>query len=56
MRQFARALQIAAMLLLPLAMILEIAHSITVGRMLQAWVIGICLFGIGRIVEGYLRV
>ena len=55
MRQFARALQIAAMLLLPLASILEIAHSITLGRMLQVWVIAICLFGIGSIAERYLR-
>lgn len=55
MRQFARGLQIVALALLPLGMILQIAGSISVGRMLILLVAGFSLFYIGRIVEGYMR-
>jgi len=55
MRQLARGLQIIAFFLLPLAMILQIANSISVGQMLILCVTGFCLFYIGRIVEGFLR-
>ena len=44
-----------ALLLLPLAMILQIANSISVAQMLMLLVAGFSLFYIGRIVEGYLR-
>ncbi|HEV3341852.1 MAG TPA: hypothetical protein VG125_15910 [Pirellulales bacterium] len=55
MQQFARGLQIVALLLLPLGMILQIAKSISVGQMLMLLVAGLSLFYIGWIVEGYLR-
>jgi hypothetical protein len=52
MRQLARAMQIAALILLPLSMILQVARAVTVGQMLIAMVAGFCLFWIGRILEG----
>ncbi|MGH7135123.1 MAG: hypothetical protein ACREHD_05240 [Pirellulales bacterium] len=52
MRRLARAMQIAALVLLPLSMILQLAHAVTEGQMLMAMVAGICLFGIGRILQG----
>ena len=55
MQQFARGLQIVALILLPLSMILQIAEAISVGRMLIVMVAGFSLFWLGRIVEGYLR-
>lgn len=55
MQQFARGLQIVALILLPLSMVLQVAEVITVGRMLMMMVAGFSLFWIGRIVEGYLR-
>lgn len=55
MRQFARGLQIVALLLLPLGMMLQVANTISVGKMLVLLVAGFCLFYIGRILEGYLR-
>jgi hypothetical protein len=55
MQQFARGLQLVALLLLPLGMILQIANSISVGQMLMLLVAGFSLFYIGRIVEGYVR-
>lgn len=55
MKSLARGLQIVALVLLPLAMILQAAERVTVGQMLTLWVAGASLFWIGRIVEGYAR-
>lgn len=55
MPQFARGLQLVALLLLPLGMILQIADRMSVGHMLMLMVAGFCLFWIGRIMEGYLE-
>lgn len=55
MRQLARAMQIAALVVLPLSMLLQAARAVTVGQMLAVLVAGFCLFWIGRILEGYLR-
>ena len=41
-------------LLLPaFAIILELNHTISLGQMLMMLVASVCLFGIGRILEGY---
>ena len=37
----------------PLAMVLQLSESISLGQMLTILVASVCLFGIGRIVEGY---
>lgn len=55
MRQLVRAVQMIALVVLPLSMLLQAASAITVGQMLTVMVAGLCLFWIGRIVEGYLR-
>ena len=46
-------MQKGSLLLLPLAIVLELAHAISLGQMLVALVFFGSLFGIGRIVEGY---
>ncbi|HVX16003.1 MAG TPA: hypothetical protein VHC22_32765 [Pirellulales bacterium] len=53
MYKIARTMQVASLMLLPLSMMLQIAHRLTVGQMLIVMVAGFCLFWIGRIVEGY---
>ncbi|HET6884341.1 MAG TPA: hypothetical protein VFI31_29585 [Pirellulales bacterium] len=55
MRQIARAMQLTALVLLPLSMVLQVARALTVGQMLVAMLAGFALFWIGRILEGYLR-
>ena len=41
-------------LILPaFAIILELNHTISLGQMLVVLVASVCLFGIGRILEGY---
>ncbi len=41
-------------LILPaFAIILELNHTISLGQMLMVLVTSVCLFGIGRILEGY---
>ena len=59
MRSFGRSLQFFALVLLPLAMLLELSGSLGRGRgiadMLLLLGLGISCFGIGRIVEGYAR-
>lgn len=46
-------MQKGSLLLLPLAIVLELAHAISLGQMLVGLVFFGCLFWIGRIVEGY---
>lgn len=57
MQQFARGLQMVALVLLPVGMILQFAFadSISVKHLLMLLVSGLSLFYIGRILEGYLR-
>ena len=38
----------------PLSIVLQLASSISQGQMLTMLVASVCLFGIGRIVEGYV--
>jgi hypothetical protein len=35
------------------AIILELNHVISLGQMLMVLVVSVCLFGIGRILDGY---
>ena len=53
MRPLGRGLQLAALLALPLAMMLQVTDAISVKQMLTLWIAGAALFWIGRIVEGY---
>jgi hypothetical protein len=53
MRAFGRAMQVFGLTALPLAMLLQLSQSLTLGQMLALLVAGVCAFYIGRIVEGY---
>lgn len=53
MRAFGRLLQHLGLLVPPLAIVLQLAESIDVRLMLMLWVFAMCLFWIGRLVEGY---
>lgn len=53
MRGVGRFLQLVGLVLLPLASILQLSGTISVGRMLQFLVVGICAFGIGWILTTY---
>jgi hypothetical protein len=55
MRPFGRALQYVGLGLPPLAMIMQLSESITLGQMLTMLLAAVCCFGIGRIIEGYAR-
>jgi len=53
MRQLGRILQHLGLILLPLGIIFELFGVVSLGQMLLAVVPGICLFAIGRLIEGY---
>lgn len=58
MRSFGRALQMFAMVLLPLGMVLEFTGNFNqrqfgVANLLIVMCFGIACFGLGRIIEGY---
>ena len=55
MRSFGRALQVSGLAVPPLGIVLQLADAITLGQMLTMLVAAACMFGIGRIVEGYAR-
>jgi hypothetical protein len=55
MRVFGRNLQRLGLLLPPLAIALQLFEHISLGQMLALLAFSVCLFGIGRIVEGYGR-
>jgi hypothetical protein len=59
MRSFGRFLQLAGLVILPLAMLLEISGSLGrsggVSQMLLMLVAGACTFFLGRMIEGYAR-
>lgn len=48
-----RLLQHLGLILPPLAILLQLSESISLGKMLVMLVAAVCLFWIGRIVEGY---
>jgi hypothetical protein len=53
MRGFGRLLQMAGLVLLPLASLMQLSGTISVGQMLQMLALGICAFGIGWILTTY---
>ena len=55
MRGLGRLLQLAGLVAPPLSMLLQLSQVITLGQMLAMLLGSVCLFGIGRIVEGYGR-
>ncbi len=55
MRSFGRSLQLLGLTVPPLSIMLQLAGSISQGQMLTMLLASVCLFGIGRIAEGYSR-
>jgi len=55
MQRIGRGLQWLGLTVPPLSIIMQLAGSITLGQMLTMLVASVCLFGIGRIVEGYAQ-
>lgn len=53
MYSIARLLQLAGLILLPLAMFAQLNNSISLGQMLRFLVAGVCLFSIGYILQRY---
>jgi cell division inhibitor SulA len=53
MRSLGRFLQIAGLAILPLASVMQLSNSITVGTMMQMLGAGICVFLIGWILVTY---
>ena len=56
MKPLGRCLQLTSLVVLPVAMMLQIADGISVKQMLTIWVAGASVFWIGRIIEGYAGV
>jgi hypothetical protein len=54
-RSLGRLLQIVGLSLPILAILMQVMEQITVGQMLVMWAAAMCMFYIGRIVEGYAR-
>ena len=55
MRLLARAAQFLGLAIPPLAMVLQLSETISLGQMLTMLLAAVSLFWIGRIVEGYAR-
>lgn len=55
MRSLGRNLQVLGLAVPPLGIVLELNHSISQGQMLAMLLASVCVFGIGRILEGYSR-
>ena len=53
MRSFGRFLQLVGLVVLPMASLLQLDKSISVGTMLQIMAAGIACFGIGWILATY---
>jgi ATP/ADP translocase len=53
MRFFGRLGQRLGLVIPALAIILELNHAISLGQMLMLLLAAVCLFWIGRIIEGY---
>lgn len=53
MRLIGQISQRLGLILPAVAIILELNHTISLGQMLMILVASVCLFGIGRILEGY---
>jgi hypothetical protein len=55
MRSLGRTLQQLGLIVPPVSIVLQLTQAITLGQMLTLLVAAVCMFGIGRIVEGYAR-
>ena len=55
MRGIAKSMQLVGLTAPPLAIVLQLSESISLGQMLTVLVASVCLFWIGRIMEGYSR-
>ena len=55
MRSLGRGLQILGLVVPPLAMVMQLSETISLGQMLTMLVASVCVFLIGRIMEGYAR-
>ena len=53
MKGIPRFLQMAALTILPLAMIAQLLGRISAGQMLQFLVAGVCIFSIGYLLQAY---
>jgi hypothetical protein len=53
MRGIGRGLQILGLVVPPISILMQLSDSISLGQMLTILVAAVCLFGIGRIIEGY---
>lgn len=53
MRAFGRFLQLAALLMLPLAMVVQLFGGLRPAQLLVALVCGVAAFYLGRVIEGY---
>ena len=55
MRSIGRGLQLIGLGAPPLSILLQLSGAIDLKQMLAILVASVCLFGIGRIVEGYSK-
>jgi hypothetical protein len=62
LRSFGKSLQLAALVILPVAMVIQLTREMrattevtNLSVMLIFLVFGLALFGLGRIIEGYAR-
>ena len=55
MRKFGHLLQVVALVTLPLSIILQLQNAIDLRNMLRILLASVCLFYIGRLVEGYAK-
>lgn len=55
MRSLGRLMQMLGLALGPLAIFLQLSKTISVAQLLLMGLASLCLFWIGRIVEGYAR-
>jgi hypothetical protein len=55
MRGTGKSLQLLGLAVPPMAVVLQLLEAISLGQMLTMLVAAVCLFGIGRIVEGYAQ-
>ena len=55
MRHLGRGLQWLGLVVPPLGIFMQLSETISLGQMLIMLVAAVCLFWIGRLVEGYAR-
>jgi hypothetical protein len=53
MRGIGRLLQMVGLILLPVASVMQLTDTISVGHMLQLFAMGVCAFAIGWILSTY---